>query len=166
MSAASNVGVRRFLIRLALITALIAIAFVMHSIGKEYNVLLDNMPVTIGGVEYGALAGASLSVDGIKVSNMRPDARATQKMVGGTHRIRLEILKNDKSVERTVERTVKLTLDMKAWMISLPALAGGADDIFIPRPSPAPVSAAPGPDEPDAADVTGVGGEMAIPAEI
>jgi hypothetical protein len=124
---------RRLLIRVALVAALVAISFVMYDIGKERNVLLDNKSASIDGVEYEALVGVSIIVDGGKKTGVRPDARIAHKMVGRTHTIRLEISEGGKSIERTV----RLTMNMKSWMISLPALAGGARDIYIPRPAAA-----------------------------
>jgi hypothetical protein len=126
---------RRFVIRFVLVALLVVLAFVMYSVGKEHSVLLDNKTAVIDGVEYVALKHAILVVDdGGKKNDIRADGRLAQKMVGKSHRLKLEILRDDKSVEKTVERTVKLDMDMKKWMISLPALAQGAVNIYAPAP--------------------------------
>ena len=160
----SNVSKRRWTIRLILLAALVGIAFLMYDIGKEYNVLIDNETVTIDGKEYPAVEYADLIVDGneAKALSFEADDRLIQKMVGNGHTLRVKILKDDQeTVVKTVERKIKLTVDPKAWMISLPAVVGEAPNIFIPNPlyseeeeQPAPSSSqeeeTPGTDDPGA----------------
>jgi hypothetical protein len=131
---------RCLVIRLGVIIVLVLIAFVMYNIGKEHDVLFDNNSASIDGRDYASIAGGSLQADGGKKSVIRPGGRISQKMVGKRHRLKLDIMDGGGSVLRTVERTVSLNVDMKRWMISLPALASGAENIFVSRPvaSPAP----------------------------
>jgi hypothetical protein len=133
-----NVMARRLVIRFALIAALVSAAFLMHSIGKEHNVMLDNKAAVIGGIEYAPIEALSLSVDGVKKSDVKAGGRAAHKMIGKRHVITVGILRPDKTVEKTIERSVRLGLDMKKWMISLPALAVGASDIYIPSQAAPP----------------------------
>jgi hypothetical protein len=139
----SDVSNRRFAARAAIVAALVVLAFAMYNIGKEYNVLLDNKTVSIDGVEYPMLETVSLTLDGVKKNDVKADARAAHKMVGKSHKIKIDVLRGDKSVEKTVERTVKFSMNMRAWMISLPALAGGAKNIYVPSPVTAPPASTP-----------------------
>jgi hypothetical protein len=134
MPESRNTRNRRLAIRIAILVALIVLGYSMYNIGKEYNVLLDNKTVTIDGIVYPMLDAVSLTVDGVKKNDVRADVRVAQKMVGKSHRIKLEVLNGDKSVAKTVERTVRFDLNMSAWMISLPALAAEATDIYVPSP--------------------------------
>jgi hypothetical protein len=134
MSGKKNFLNRRFAIRVALVALLIFIAFVMYDMGKEHTVLMDNKPVTIDGVEYAPIETLSLFVDDVKKNDVRADGRVAHKMVGKNHRIKLAVMRQDKTVEKTVERMVRLDLNMKEWMISLPALAAEAPNIYIPNP--------------------------------
>jgi hypothetical protein len=129
-----NVRSRRFVIRLALVAALVFAAFLMHGMGKEHNVLLDNKAAVIDGVEYAPIKNLSLSIDGVKKNDVKADGRAAHKMIGKRHVITVGILRPDKTAEKTIERAVRLDRDMKKWMISLPALAVGASEIYIPSP--------------------------------
>jgi hypothetical protein len=134
-------------IRAALVAALVAVAFAMYSIGKEHNVLLDNRAVTIDGVEYAALDTLALSIDGVKKNDIKAGDRAAHKMVGRKHKITVSVMRPDKTPEKTVERAVRFDSDMRKWMISLPALAAGAPDIYIPSPVTAPAPAPPSTDD-------------------
>ena len=133
-----NVRARRMAIRIALLAALVATAFVMHAIGKEHNVLLDNKEALIGGVLYEPIETLSLYVDGVKKNDVKAGGRTAQKMVGKNHVIAVSIAGPGQTAVKTTERAVRLDLDMKKWMISLPALASGASDIYIPSPVTAP----------------------------
>jgi hypothetical protein len=133
-----NARSRRLAIRVALIAALVAIAFAMHAIGKEHNVLLDNREAVIGGVLYEPIETLSLYVDGVKKNDVKAGSRTAQKMVGKNHVIAVGIAGTAAAAGKTTERAVRLDLDMRKWMISLPALAAGASDIYIPSPVTAP----------------------------
>ena len=161
MASSRIFSARCLVVRLGAIIVLVLIAFVMYNIGKEHDVLFDNNSASIGGIDYAPVAGGSLQADGGKKSVIRPDGRISQKMVGTKHRLKLDIIDGGGSVSRTAERTVSLNVDMKRWMISLPALASGAENIFVPRPlaSPAPRSVPSSEDE-----YPGNGGIEEIPA--
>jgi len=133
----SAISKRRWTIRLILLAALVGVAFWMYEIGKEYSVLIDNETVTIGGNEYAAVGYATLTVDGddAKPLSFEADDRLVQKMVARSHTLSVNILGEDgETVVKTVERRIKLNADAAAWMISLPAVAAEAPEIFIPNP--------------------------------
>lgn len=154
----SNVAKRRWAIRLILVAALVGVAFLMYDIGKEYSVLIDNDTVTIDGRKYPAIEYADLVIDGEKKALFfQEEDRLIRKLVGKEHTLLVKVLDDDEeTVVETVERRVKLDVNTKAWMISLPAIVGGAPDIFIPNPlyseedeRPAP---SPEPDEDETGD--------------
>ena len=147
------------MIRLGAVIVLVLIAFAMYNIGKEHDVLFDNNNASIGGMDYASIAGGSLRADDGKKSVVRPGGRISQKLVGPRHRLKLDIIDDGGSVTRTVERTVSLNADMKRWMISLPALAAGAEDIFVSRPLESPAARS-GPSSEDEYMENGGVGEM------
>ncbi|MDR0648974.1 MAG: hypothetical protein LBF92_06535 [Synergistaceae bacterium] len=151
---ANAIARRRLAVRALLIAALVAIAFWMHSIGKEHNVLFDNRAAVIDGVEYAPAGTLALSIDGAKKNDVRADARVAHKMTGSSHRVRVGAAGSDKGVERAI----RLDRDMKKWMISLPALLSGAPDIYVPVPVAAPPPPPPG-DEPAAPAAEGLGAD-------
>jgi hypothetical protein len=116
---------------------MIALGFLMYHIGKEYSVFLDNETVTINGGEYAAVGYGSLTIDGDEKQSLDfwADDRVIRKVLGKTHKLSVKILdEDDDSVIRTIERTVSLSIDTRAFMISLAAIAGEAEDIFVPNP--------------------------------
>lgn len=133
----SAIRKRRIAIRLLLVAALVGVAFLMYNIGREYKVLLDNETVAVDGTEYPAVPYAELTIDGNenKKTEIFADDRIVEKMVGSRHSLMLTIMnEDDGKVIRTVERTFKLNVDTRKWMISLAAVAGGAENIFVPNP--------------------------------
>ena len=129
---------RRLAIRLALLLGMVALAFAMYHIGKEFNVLLDNETVTVDGTDYPMIDYAMLTIDGDddKEIEIMADDRIIRKMVGKKHKLVLKIMAEDEeTVVKTVERTITLNVDTKAWMVSLPAVANEAENIFVPNPA-------------------------------
>ena len=108
----------------------------MYNVGKEYKILVDNENITIDGKEYKAFEYAVLAVDGReKTTEIYADDRLSETLIGSTHKFVLTIKnEDDEKVLATVERTIKLPSDTARWMISLAALAGGAENVFVPNP--------------------------------
>jgi hypothetical protein len=154
-----NIKARRIAIRAALVAALAATAFGMYSIGKEHNVLLDNRAAVIDGVEYAPVEALTLAIDGVKKNDVKAGGRVAHKMIGRNHKIAIGITRSDKTVEKTIERGVRFDADMRKWMISLPALAAGAPDIYIPTPAAAPPPPPPSDESSPPAGGEGFGGD-------
>ena len=132
----SAIKTRRLITRLLLIASLIGIAFLMYNVGKEYKILLDNESITVDGKNYEAFEYATLQIDGReKKLEVYADDRLAETLVGSTHKFVLTVMnEDDEKVLATVERSIKLPSDTARWMISLAALAGGSENVFVPNP--------------------------------
>jgi hypothetical protein len=134
----NGVNKRRLIVRLVLVALLIGLGFLMYDIGKEYSILIDNETVEIDGREYPTIVYGSLVIDGNEkdAADIWEDDRVLRKLTGVSHTLSVRTLdEDDDSVLATVERQVRLDFDARAMMISLPAIAGGAENILIPNPS-------------------------------
>jgi hypothetical protein len=123
--------------RAVLIACLAAVAFLMYSVGREYEVLIDNKNASVGGKEYGAIPYCSLVIDHDenKAVDMWEDDRIVRKMTGKTHTFVVKVLnEDDDSVIKTTERRVELDGYTGAMMLSIPAMSGESPEIFVPVP--------------------------------
>ena len=151
-----SAGARRAVIRLAVLAALVALGFLMHKIGKEFDVIIDNGTVSIDGARHEGMAYGTVIIDGDekKKFDMWADDRVIKKMVGSKHSLTIKVVnEDDDSVIRTEEREITLDFNPNAEMVSISAILGGAKTILTPNPlySPEPVFV---PDEKPAAPTT------------
>ncbi|MCE5201077.1 MAG: hypothetical protein LLF78_00990 [Synergistaceae bacterium] len=132
-----NVNRKRLVIRLILIILLVVLGFGLYYIGKEHEVLLDNKTVDIGGKSYEAAKFMVVTVDGKedKSIELYADDRDVVKVSGPSHKIKVDIVNEDtEQVIKSVERSFNFGTDPKV-MISLPALAEDAPDVYLPLPA-------------------------------
>jgi hypothetical protein len=135
-----SVNARRFLIRLLTVACLVGVGFWMYHIGKEFEVIIDNGPVSAGDVRYEAMSYGTVHIDeDTKGFEMRSDEiandRITKKMVGKKHKLSVKIInEDDDSVLKTVERDITIDFNPKAEMVSISAIIAEADNILIPNP--------------------------------
>ncbi|GHV52620.1 hypothetical protein FACS1894216_09070 [Synergistales bacterium] len=137
MASGRSFSARRMAAGAVLLACLVAVAFLMYGIGKEYEVLIDNKSVSVGGREYGAVPYCSLVIDHDerKAVDMREDDRIIIKMTGKTHTFVVKVLnEDDDSVIKTIERRVELDGYSGALMLSIPAVSGESPEIFVPTP--------------------------------
>jgi hypothetical protein len=156
-----SVRLRRAVIRFIAAAALVGLGFLMHRIGREFDVLIDNGTVVIDGEKIYGMEYGNVTVDSAArgAFDMWAGDRAIKKMVGAKHKLTIKILnEDDDSVIKTVERDITLDFDTKAEMVSISAIIGGAEDILTPNPlySPTPVFV---PEEDPAETGTGAPGE-------
>ncbi|MDR1965382.1 MAG: hypothetical protein LBQ36_01615 [Synergistaceae bacterium] len=160
-------GARRLAAQALVVLGLVALAFLMHAIGREFDVMIDNHAVDIGGSRHDAIAYGSVSIDGdAKGFDVWADDRVIKKMVGASHKLTIKILnEDDDSVIRTIERDIKIDFDTRAEMVSIAAIASGAPDILTPNPRYSPARPVFTDDNPEPAGSDGLEGD-GIPGEI
>jgi hypothetical protein len=145
------------------VAALVAVGFLMHRIGKEFDVVIDNGTVSIDGANYEGMAYGTVLIDGDekRAFDMWAGDRVIKKMVGAAHKLTIKILnEDDDSVIKTVDRDIALNFNTGAEMVSVSAIIEGAGNILTPNPryKPEPVF---DPDDPAAAPE--IPGEGLIP---
>ena len=128
-------GVRffRFLMRwyqrIIVLAGLIALGFWLFYVGREHQIFLDNKAVN----DYKPLEQVNVSINGGEAAELMARDRGMKKAVGPEFELKAEILDEKGEVVNTITRTVKIGCS-KDIMISLPMLAGGAEDFVLPSP--------------------------------
>lgn len=131
-----TVNKKRLVIRLVLLALLVALGFLLYYYGKEHEVLLDNKTVNIGGQTYEAAEFVRITVNGDtdKQIELYAKERDMVKVTGPRHTIKVEIVDEDSDeVLRTEERVLDLG-KASSVMISVPAVAEKAPDVYLPLP--------------------------------
>jgi hypothetical protein len=131
-------------IRAIVVLFLIGIGFLMREIGREFDVIIDNGAVNIGGAKYEAMEYGMVIIDGDekKGFNMWAKDRVIKKMTGSSHKLSVQIMnEDDDSVVKTVERQITLGFNQRAMMVSIPAIIGDSSDILTPNPLYSPDTA-------------------------
>ncbi len=131
-----TVNKKRLVIRLVLLALLVALGFLLYYYGKEHEVLLDNKTVNIGGQTYAAAEFVRITVNGDtdKQIELYAKERDMVKVTGPRHTIKVEIVDEDSDeVLRTEERVLDLG-KASSVMISVPAVAEKAPDVYLPLP--------------------------------
>jgi hypothetical protein len=136
VSGSSSVTARRLLIRLLTVACLVGVGFAMYHLGKEFEVIIDNGPVSVGGARYEAMPYGTVYIDeDTKGFDMWTGDRIIKKMVGKNHKLTVKILnEDDDSVLKTVERNITLDFNPKAEMVSVSAMIAEASGILAPNP--------------------------------
>lgn len=119
----------RWLQRLVVLAALIALGFWLFLIGREHNIYLDNR--TMG--EHKALEQVNVSVNNGKVSELLPRDRDVRKIVGIEFTVKAEVFDDKGEIINTITKTIypKCSKDI---MINLPAMAAGDEGFIVPAP--------------------------------
>ena len=132
----SSVRGRRLLIRLITVACLVGVGFLMYHLGKEFEVIIDNGPLSDGGVRYEAMPYGTVYIDeDTKGFDIWANDRVIKKMVGKNHKLTVKILnEDDDSVLKTVEREITLDFNPKAEMVSVSAIIAEATGILTPNP--------------------------------
>jgi hypothetical protein len=151
----SSIKARRFLIRLLTVACLVGVGFLTYHLGKEFEVIIDNAPVSVGGVRYEATPYGRIFIDAdTKGFDMWAGDRVVKKMVGKNHKLTVKVLNEDDSVLKTIEREITLDFNPKAQMVSVSAIIAASANILTPNPFysepvfvPAPSSEEDAPDD-------------------
>lgn len=128
-----GVGFFRFLMRwyqrILVVCGLVALGFWLFYIGREHQIFLDNKAVD----DYKPLEQVNVSINGGKVAELMPRDRDMRKTVGPEFELKAEIFDDKGEIVNTITRTIVIGCS-KDIMISLPVLAGGAEDFVMPSP--------------------------------
>jgi hypothetical protein len=129
---------KRTLIRSGALVLLLLLAVLMYNLGKGHVLLLDNNTLTAAGSEYRYLKAALVTVDGGEELELYGRGRDKVEVKGRRHRIVLKLPAGTVPAERTVTESFTLGNRQRMMLISLPALAGGAEDWLQLYTPPAP----------------------------
>lgn len=130
------VNKKRLVIRLILFSLLIVLAFLLYYFGKEHEIFLDNKTVDINGKTYEAVKYSRVTVNGDEKGSIELSAedRDLVKVSGPKHTIKVEIVDEDtEKVIKTEERVFNFGRT-SSLMISVPAIAEKAADVYLPLP--------------------------------
>ena len=119
----------RWLQRIILLAALCGLGVWLFYIGREHQIFLDNK--TFG--EYKALEQVNVSINGGEIAELMAKDRDMRKVIGPEFELKAEIFDDKGEIINTITRTVKVGCS-KDIMISLPMLAGEAEDFVMPSP--------------------------------
>ena len=143
------VNKKRLVIRLILFSLLVVLSFVLFYFGKEHEILFDNKTVDIEGKTYEAVKYVRVTVNGDEKGSLELTAkdRDMVKVKGPKHTIKVEIVDEDtEKVIKTEERIFNFGRT-SSFMISVPAVAEKAPDVYLPLPGNTPESPLPDPAE-------------------
>ncbi len=115
--------------RIIVVAGLIALGFWLFYVGREHQIFLDNKALN----DYKPLEQVNVSINGGEPEELMARDRGMKKSVGPEFELKAEILDEKGEVVNTITRTVKIGCS-KDIMISLPMLAGGAEDFVLPSP--------------------------------
>lgn len=119
----------RWVQRLIVLAALIALGIWLFFIGREHQVYLDNRPFG----EFRALEQVNVRVNDGDVIELMTRERDMRKVVGTKFELKAEVFDEDGEIVNTITRTIEPKCS-KDIMISLPALAGGSEEFMLPAP--------------------------------
>lgn len=127
---------KRLVIRLVLLALLVVLCFFLYYYGKEHEILLDNKTVEINGQSYEAAEFVRITINGDSDNPVELYAkeRDVVKVTGPNHTIKVEIVDEDSDkVIKTEERDFNFG-KTSSLMISIPAVAEKAPDVYLPLP--------------------------------
>ena len=131
-----TVNKKRLVIRLTLFFLLIVLAFLLFYFGKEHVIMFDNKTVDINGKTYEAFQYVRVIVDGDEKGSLElySEDRDVVNVSGPKHTIKVEIVDEDTDkVIKTEERIFNFG-KTSSLMISVPAFAEKAADVYLPLP--------------------------------
>ncbi|HOO33134.1 MAG TPA: hypothetical protein PK466_07210 [Thermotogota bacterium] len=119
---------KRWIIRLLLVVAIILLSIFLYTIGKQHTLLIDNKTVAIAEKEYTQQEIMNVYLDGGEKIEIKAKKRKSVDVVGPNHKIVVEILDGDKNIIRTEEFTFNLKTGDAKMIVNVPALLGGAKE--------------------------------------
>lgn len=121
-----NTFSRRNMYQIIAIILVAFLALIMFLIGKQHIILLDNKTVEVDGKTYSAFSIVEVKVDKRPFLELAARDRDKEEVMGQKHKITVRYM--DKSYEEhTIVKKFKVPLGHDMVLISVPALAGGAD---------------------------------------
>lgn len=121
---------KRTIIRGAALVLLLLIAMALYMTGKGHSILLDNKTVEIAGTEYKMFNTLEVKIDRGDEREILKRDRIKEDVVGQSHKITITYL--DKGEEKVLVKKFRIRTGQAMYLISLPALIGGAEDWLEP----------------------------------
>ena len=119
----------RWFQRLIILAALVGLGLWLFWIGREHQIYLDNKTLN----DYSALEQVNVSLNGGEVVELMKRDRDMKKVVGPKFELKAEVFDENGEIINTITKTIEPKCS-KDIMISLPALAGGAESFILPSP--------------------------------
>lgn len=131
---------RRWIIRIAAIIILIAIAAAMMVIGRGHTIYFDNKSLDYNGTTYSDLHKIEVIVKGERVAKLYERERGSSTWIGQNFKMDLVVTADDNSKEEGYSISLTLPYNMDGIIINIPALLSGLPQDawmseFIPDPS-------------------------------
>jgi hypothetical protein len=130
------VNKKRLVIRLILFFLLVVLSFVLFYFGKEHEILFDNKTVDIDGKSYQAVKYVRVTVNGDEKGSLELTAEDRDMVVD----------EDTEKVIKTEERVFNFG-KTSSLMISVPAVAEKAAEVYLPLPGNESESPLPDPAE-------------------
>ena len=114
---------KRIIIRITLIVVLIIIGIFLYVIGKEHIVFIDNRYISISDITY---SPDTTTIYGVRLNNqdtivIKKDERKMTKVIGASHNILVEEIKDNGLIGERYEKSFKLKINESAT-INIPAI--------------------------------------------
>ncbi|NLD05630.1 MAG: hypothetical protein GX672_07035 [Synergistaceae bacterium] len=131
-----SVNKKRLVIRLILLSLIVVVCFLLFYFGKEHELLFDNKTVEINGQSYEALEFVRITINGDAKKSIErySKERDVVKVSGPKHTIKVEIVDEDSDKVIKSEERVFNFGKTSSLMISVPAVAEKAPDVYLPLP--------------------------------
>ena len=138
---------RRHMFQLAGVLLLIIIAIIMFVVGKQHALLLDNKTIEDNGTTYPAFSIVEIQINREEALELASRDRDRVDVMGQRHKVKITYL--DKFYEEhVIEKRFHVTIGYGMVLISIPALAGDADQsVWLQEFIPPTAVAAPLPQE-------------------
>lgn len=152
-----SVNKKRLVIRLILLSLIVVVCFLLFYFGKEHELLFDNKTVEINGQSYEALEFVRITINGDakKSIELYLKERDVVKVSGPKHTIKVEIVDEDSDKVIKSEERVFNFGKTSSLMISVPAVAEKAPDVYLPLPGSMTYAPAPEPAPEKETETTG-----------
>lgn len=118
---------RRIIVRITLIVVLILIGIFLYTIGKEHKVLIDNKDITVCDITYNADTNCKVWVDNKEIGLLEKGERGVAKVVGTSHKIVIEEIKDKVLTGEKHEKKFKLKTN-ESVTINIPAMMNNANE--------------------------------------
>lgn len=117
-----TVKIRRRIVQASLLVVLALVVFFLMLFGMQHTILVDNKSYEADGKIYEPIDGMRVYVDGKDVGEFYSGDRDKAIVSGPTHTIKIEILDDNKVIEKTFTVPQK-----KMFLLSVPALVAGSE---------------------------------------
>lgn len=130
---------RKWIIRVAAVVVMIAIAAVMMVIGRGHTIYVDNKTVEYGGQSYKSYDKVEVSIKGQNTAKLYPRERSMATWIGQNFKMDLLITGED-GQETPYSVNLSLPYDIDGIILNIPALMAGLPEEawlseFIPTPT-------------------------------